>query len=432
MVVFECFDPQPEVTKEEVAALKLSVKKLPTLSKETKEVWSCIYDKNCTELYKAVENSQWSTVAHFLDTGSWLGINLLPDFSPTEQAVTVVTRLDDQAFVLWSRLPVHLAILQAAPLQIIGRLIDIAPETISAPDHKGDLPLHLAMYANSSDEVLVYLLELYPDAMNVTNELGYTPLECATKVSKNVQTNRRAKIIESFMKRGPLKRMTPKGTGFSCDYEHNCSPLFTKIEQGEWLSVVDFLETGRWESTNWFSDMVLNIFSITSAQPTSTPTEQAKTVVIKRDEKAAILWARLPLHRALIAKAPLGVIRPLVDAYPKSVTIQDNHGMLPLHLAMYYGLDDRVVEFLLERAPKATSVYGMNMKDPVDIARDGVCSHRGEVLRFYIENQRVVPMVNETSILEVEEEEKQETEDEEKLQDEAVEEHHDDTEEERQ
>lgn len=409
MVVFECFDPQPEFTKEEVAALKKSVKQLPPLvPTDAKQVFSCIYDKNCTELYKAIENCKWSTVAHFLDTGSWLGVNLLPDFSPVEQTISVVTRLDDQSFVLWSRLPVHLAILQAAPLQIIGRLIDLAPETIAAPDHKGDLPLHLAMYANSADEVLAYLLQNYPSAMNVKNGLGYTPLECATKVSKNAHTSRRAKIIETFMKRGPLKRMTPKGTGFSCDYDHNCSPLYKKIEQCEWLSVADFLETGYWESPNWFSDFVLNLFSVTTGKPESNPNEQAKTVVIRRDEKATIVWARLPLHRALIAKAPLGVIRPLVDAYPKSVTIQDHNGMLPLHLALYYGVDDRIIEFLLERAPKATSVYGMDMKDPVQIALDGTFSHRGEVLRFYIENYRVVPEAVEASEEPREEEPKEE------------------------
>jgi ankyrin repeat protein len=400
MVVFELFDPQPEVTKEEVAALKQSVAKLNALAffvaevpkqSPKRAVFTCVYDKNCTELYKAIEQGKWSNVAHFLDTGSWLGINLIPDFSPQSQCITVVTRLDDQSFAIWSRLPLHLAILQAAPLSIIGRLVELSPETISSPDYKGDLALHLAMYANASDEILAYLLDIYPQGVNVKNALGYTPLECALKVSKNPDTIRRAKIIQVFLKRGPLKRMTPKGTGFSCDYDTNCSPLYKKIEEGEWLAVVDFLETGRWEPANWFFDTILDFFSITRGPPSSTPNEQAKTFVINRNDKATMIWARLPLHRALISKAPLGVIRPLVDAYPKSVTVQDNRGMLPLHLAMYYGLDDRVVEFLLERAPKASSVYGMDMKDPTRIALDGTSPHRGEVLRSFIQHYRAAP-----------------------------------------
>jgi ankyrin repeat protein len=355
-------------------------------------VFTCVYDKNCTELYKAIEQGKWSNIAHFLDTGSWLGINLIPDFSPQDQCRTVVTRLDDQSFVaIWSRLPLHLAILQAAPLSIIGRLVELSPETISAPDYKGDLALHLAMYANASDEVMAYLLDIYPQGVNVKNALGYSPLECALKVSKKPDTISRAKIIQAFLKRGPLKRMTPKGTGFSCDYETNCSPLYKKIEQGEWLAVVDFLETGRWEPANWFFDTILDFFSITRGPPPSTPNEQAKTFVINRNDKATMVWARLPLHQALISKAPLGVIRPLVDAYPKSVTVQDNREMLPLHLALYYGLDDRVVEFLLERAPKATSVYGMDMKDPTRIALDGISPHRGEVLCSFIQHYRAAP-----------------------------------------
>lgn len=401
MVVSELFDPRPEVTKEEVAALKRSVANLNGLAsvpgvadspkKPNKPVFTCVYDKNCTELYKAIEQGKWGNVAHFLDTGSWLGINFIPDFSPVEQCLTVVTRLDDQSFAIWSRLPLHLAILQAAPLSIVGRLAELCPQTVSTPDYKGDLALHLAMYAHASDEVLAYLLDVYPQALNVKNSLGYTPLECALKVSKNPDSIRRAKIIQAFLKRGPLKRMKPKGTGFSCDYETSCSPLYKKIEQGEWLAVVDFLETGKWEPPNWFFDMILDFFSISRGPPPSTPNEQAKTFVINRNEKAVMVWARLPLHRALISKAPLGVIRPLVDAFPKSVTLQDNRGMLPLHLALYYGLDDRIVEFLLERAPKATSVYGMDLKDPTKIALDGVNPHRGEILRSFMLHHRVAP-----------------------------------------
>jgi ankyrin repeat protein len=248
--------------------------------------------------------------------------------------------------------------------------------------------LHLAMYANASDDVLAYLLDIYPQAVNVKNALGYTPLECALKVSKNPGAIRRAKIIQAFLKRGPMKRMTPKGTGLSCDYDTNCSPLYKKIEQGEWLAVLNFLESGEWEPQNWFYDSILRFFGIELA-PVSSPNEQAKTFVIKRDEQAGMVWARLPLHKALLFKAPLGVIRPLVDAYPKSVAIQDSRGMLPLHLALFYGLDDRIIEFLLERAPKATSVYGMDMKDPVKMTIEGVHPHRGQILQSMMEHYRV-------------------------------------------
>jgi hypothetical protein len=134
MVVCELFDPQPEVTKEEVAALKLSVAKFKLLTPDKKQVFSCVYDKNCTELYKAIEQSKWASVAHFLDTGSWLGMNIIPDFSPLQQCVTVVTRLDDQSLPMWSRLPLHLAILQAAPLAILGRMIEMA-EVRSCSSH---------------------------------------------------------------------------------------------------------------------------------------------------------------------------------------------------------------------------------------------------------------------------------------------------------
>lgn len=273
-------------------------------------------------------------------------------------------------------------------------------ETISAPDYKGDLALHLAMYANANDEVLAYLLDTFPQAVNVKNMLGYTPLECALKVSKNPDTIRRAKIIQAFLKRGPMKRMTPKGTGLSCDFDTNCSPLYKNIEQGEWLAVLDFLETGLWGPPNYVYDTILSFFGIERGPPTSTPNEQAKTFVIKRDEQAAMVWARLPLHKALLSKAPLGVIRPLVDAYPKSVVTQDSRGMLPLHLAMYYGLDDRIVEFLLERAPKAVSVYGMDMKDPVKIAVEGVNPHRGEVLQLMLQHYQVASEVSTTEDVE--------------------------------
>jgi hypothetical protein len=110
-----------------------------------------------------------------------------------------------------------------------------------------------------------------------------------------------------------------------CSYE-NCTPLFRRIERGDWGDVMCFLDTGYWPG-DFFKD------------PIGSPTEQAKTWVYrfhdKEDDegKRRLRWSQLPLHLSLVVKAPFPIIQKLLEINPDSVRCTDDQKMLPLHLA---------------------------------------------------------------------------------------------------
>jgi hypothetical protein len=109
-----------------------------------------------------------------------------------------------------------------------------------------------------------------------------------------------------------------------CCYE-KCTPLFRRIEQANWGDVMCFLDTGYWPG-GFFKDPL-------------SPAEQARTWVYrfqdKEDDegKKRLRWSQLPLHLALVVKAPFLIIQRLLEIYPESVRCTDDQKMLPLHLA---------------------------------------------------------------------------------------------------
>lgn len=112
-----------------------------------------------------------------------------------------------------------------------------------------------------------------------------------------------------------------------CTYE-KCTPLFRRVEHAEWADVVAFLDTGYWPG-DFFVDSI-------------SPEEQAKTWVYRfhdtpdEDGKRKLRWSQLPLHLALVLKAPFPVIQKLLEIYPESVRCTDDQKMLPLHLASMF------------------------------------------------------------------------------------------------
>ena len=67
------------------------------------------------------------------------------------------------------------------------------------------------------------------------------------------------------------------------------------------------------------------------------------------------VWRRTALHSACRYRAPVGLVKVLVEAYPVAVTSPDPHcGSLPVHLACRHKSSYRVIKLLLAHSP-ATS-----------------------------------------------------------------------------
>jgi hypothetical protein len=69
----------------------------------------CLYDKNCSPLFKHIEQEAWGAVTSFLKSGFWPGSFFADSVTPAVQACTWVNRFDpdDPEKLKWSRLPLQ-------------------------------------------------------------------------------------------------------------------------------------------------------------------------------------------------------------------------------------------------------------------------------------------------------------------------------------
>lgn len=198
-----CSSEEPKAEKLEVSDAKIH-KIRPALSIDALEV---DYTKNCTPLYKKIENAiedyEWEPIAKFLDTGHWPGTLFADEKGPKEQTMTWVTKFDnkDPTYVRWSQLPLHLAIVCGAPFSIVGRLIEHYPAGVRCTDDQRNLPIHLALRHGASDDVVTYLLMQFPESCNARGKDRRTPIQCAMRAPSKV----RGKMLEIFVTKTKAK-----------------------------------------------------------------------------------------------------------------------------------------------------------------------------------------------------------------------------------
>lgn len=177
-------------------------------SSRNSTVLECNYEDCCPPLYEAIESAasdvDFARILHFFETGKWEGsLFSRPPFSlnptPADQAKTWVTRFDtdDNDKVLWSQLPLHLAIVCSAPTKIIQRLVELYPQALRCTDDQHMLPLHLALRQNANDAVLALLVKEFPEAVNTKGKNGRTAVESALRAK---DTNRGI-LLDAFVER---------------------------------------------------------------------------------------------------------------------------------------------------------------------------------------------------------------------------------------
>jgi hypothetical protein len=147
-------------------------------------ILECDYDKHCTKLYRAIEERQWEEVLYFLETGNWYSTSIFSAFgekeaSPSTQARTWVTALDEYENVRWCQLPLHAAVTFLAPFSVISKLIEVYPKSVRCADDQDMLPLHYAFRFGADDDILVHLLDKFPQAIGKKAVKDRLPLDLA-------------------------------------------------------------------------------------------------------------------------------------------------------------------------------------------------------------------------------------------------------------
>ena len=110
------------------------------------------------------------------------------------------------------------------------------------------------------------------------------------------------------------------------DYDTNPSALYKAMQVKNWKVVMDRIDEYPDDVSTW----------------------------IRRKEKdGSTRWCLLPIHAALIFKAPVHVVAKLLSIYPESGLCNDDQGMCPLHLAFRHGSNDAVLYEILSSCPDA-------------------------------------------------------------------------------
>jgi hypothetical protein len=128
-----------------------------------------------------------------------------------------------------------------------------------------------------------------------------------------------------------------------CDYDRSVTQLY------------EMLESSQWE----------NACSRCQSHP-----EEVHTWIVRRDANGNARWKLLPLHAAVIFKAPLSLIEDLLRVHPIAAAKRDDQGILPLHLAFRHKSNEAVIEKLLHQYPGGVIIKDHRERLPLDHGKD--------------------------------------------------------------
>ncbi len=182
---------------------------------------------NYTTLMGAVKDRRWEEALeeverHPLDAKAW------------------TTHFDSYGDVAWTRLPLHEACINNAPLHVIEALIQANKEGSKSADQNNRLPLHHAAVHGSDIAVVKLLINDYPESLDVEDLFGKTPLKCLkspslSALSMHNLTMEALSKPPSYYKNSPAKHNANSLTNVENELEELKKRLFE--EQKERMSL---------------------------------------------------------------------------------------------------------------------------------------------------------------------------------------------------
>lgn len=112
-----------------------------------------------------------------------------------------------------------------------------------------------------------------------------------------------------------------------------------------------------------------------TARAKSNPKE-ARAFISRREKDGRIRWRLLPLHAAIVFKAPEEVIEVLLISYPKAAEEKDDQGMLPLHLAFRNSASAEAINLLLLAYPDSVDIPDRKGRVPLTLAKAAASPNR--------------------------------------------------------
>lgn len=151
-------------------------------------------------------------------------------------------------------------------------------------------------------------------------------------------------IIDGERDQPPLASMpSANNIELVCDYDRSVTQLYEMIESSQWKNACARCHTHPEEVYTW---------------------------VVRSDANGNIRWKLLPLHAAVIFKAPLSLIEDLLRTHPVGAAQRDDQGILPLHLAFRHKTNEAVIEKLLHQYPSGVFMKDYRQRFPLDHGKD--------------------------------------------------------------
>lgn len=103
---------------------------------------------------------------------------------------------------------------------------------------------------------------------------------------------------------------------------------------------------------------------------------EARAFIVRKEKDGSTRWRLLPLHAAIVFKAPEDVVEALLTAYPKGAEEKDDQEMLPLHLAFRNGASEEIVNLLLVAFPASVDCPDRKGRVPLTLAKNSDSPNR--------------------------------------------------------
>ena len=147
---------------------------------------------------------------------------------------------------------------------------------------------------------------------------------------------------------------SPRRPAFECDYDTNPTELYLSVQRKEWEVAIERAAAAPHEASTW---------------------------VCRKEADGKLRWRLLPLHAAIIFRAPERAISALLFAHTPGAACKDDQGMLPLHLAFRNGCDEEVIHLLLMAYPQSVDVQDRKGRTPMVLAQQSTHPNRDAYIR---------------------------------------------------
>ena len=171
------------------------------------------------------------------------------------------------------------------------------------------------------------------------------------------------------------------------DFDTDPTELFAAIHSRSWKKAQSSVRRDPDQASIWIYRLDDEQNKKTNGSDTPNDDDNADNAdnAAAIEPQRPIKWRTLPLHAAVLFRAPPKLLRALLKANPLAACHRDDRNMLPLHLAIKTGTNKATVRTLLDAYPQALDERDDQGLLPLDLAKTSTSPYRRAYLNAWTE-----------------------------------------------